>query len=34
MKIIIFNIADIFISLGIIFLIFLEFTDITKEKKI
>ncbi len=26
----IFNIADIFISLGIIFLIFLEFTDITK----
>ncbi len=30
----IFNIADIFISLGIIFLIFLEFTDITKEKKI
>ena len=30
----IFNIADIFISLGIIFLIFLEFTDITREKKI
>ena len=30
----IFNVADIFISLGIIFLIFLEFTDITKEKKL
>ena len=30
----IFNIADIFISLGIFFLIFLEFTDITKEKKL
>ena len=28
----IFNLADIFISLGIFFLIFLEFTDITKEK--
>ena len=28
----IFNLADIFISIGIFFLIFLEFTDITKEK--
>ena len=28
----IFNLADIFISLGIFFLIILEFTDITKEK--
>ena len=28
----IFNLADIFVSLGIFFLIFLEFTDITKEK--
>ena len=28
----IFNIADIFITFGIFFLIFLEFTDITKDK--
>ena len=28
----IFNLADIFISIGIFFLIFLEFTDISKDK--
>ena len=28
----IFNVADIFISIGIFFLIFLEFTDISKDK--
>ena len=28
----IFNLADIFISIGVFFLIFLEFTDINKEK--
>jgi len=30
----IFNIADVFITVGIIFLIFLEYTDITKEKNL
>ncbi len=29
----IFNVADIFISLGVFFMIFLEFTDKTKNKK-
>ena len=29
----IFNIADIFITLGVILMIILEFTDINKEKK-
>ena len=30
----IFNVADIFITLGVIFMIFLEFTDIKREQKL
>ena len=30
----IFNIADVFITLGVILMIILEFTDINKEQKI
>tara|TARA_B100000902_G_C26951347_1_gene735976 strand:+ start:31 stop:264 length:234 start_codon:yes stop_codon:yes gene_type:complete len=30
----IFNVADIFITLGVFFMILLEFTDINKSKKI
>ena len=30
----IFNVADIFITLGVIFMIFLEITDIKREQKL